>query len=344
MVRFLCSCDRSDSLASTLVVVTNLNLSLDHTEDSRYILASSEHKSTEIRGLDPHSEVPVYGPLLTLPEYKIQLGEILREYFESCDPEEVIRSLEELGCEEYSSEIVKKSISLAMDKGPRERELVSRLLTYLHPFPLESMESGFNILLDSLDDLETDVPDAKVMAASFLARAVVDEVLSPAYMSEQNNNRPGNTVIEKAVSLLSREHCTARLERVWGPGDGRPVSELKKDMDQLLQEYLMSCELDEAARCVKELDAPHFHHELLKRGVTLAIEADGKSDDVKNIDAMAALFGFLTQNAIVSEHQVKKGIHRLKERLPDLSLDVPEAPKLFDTFVAFATEREFLFN
>jgi hypothetical protein len=81
------------------------------------------------------------------------------------------------------------------------------------------------------------------MVSNFLARAVVDEVLSPAYLSEQNNKRPGDVVVEKAISLLSREHCTARLERVWGPGDGRPVAELKVEMDQLLQEYLLSREL-----------------------------------------------------------------------------------------------------
>ena len=84
-------------------------------------------------------------------------------------------------------------------------------------------------------------------------------------------------VVEKAVSLLSREHCTARLEKIWGPGDGRPVAELKTVMDQLLQEYLLSRELDEAARCVRELKATHFHHELVKRGVKIAMEQDGKS-------------------------------------------------------------------
>ena len=77
------------------------------------------------------------------------------------------------------------------------------------------------------------------MAGSFLARAVVDEVLPPAYLSTANNERPGDLVVEKAVSLLSREHCTARLERVWGPGDGRPVAELKVVLDQLLKEYLL---------------------------------------------------------------------------------------------------------
>ena len=182
------------------------------------------------------------------------------------------------------------------------------------------------------------------MVASFLARAVVDEVLPPAFLSEQNNDRPGDIVVEKAVSLLSREHCNARLEKVWGPGDGRPVEELKVDMDQLLQEYLLSRELDEAARCVKELEAPHFHHELVKRGVFAAMEMDGKgaaveSDALSNMDAMAALFGFLVRNAIVSDNQVKKGVDRLHKILPDLSLDVPAAPTLLEAFEKMALEQ-----
>ena len=73
------------------------------------------------------------------------------------------------------------------------------------------------------------------MVGSVLARAVVDEVLPPAFLSNRNNSHPGDEVVEKAVGLLSREHCTARLEHVWGPGDGRPVTELKDVMDQLLE-------------------------------------------------------------------------------------------------------------
>lgn len=175
------------------------------------------------------------------------------------------------------------------------------------------------------------------MVASFLARAVVDECLSPAFLSEQNNERPGDIVIEKAVNLLNREHCNARLEKVWGPGDGRPVSELKVEMDQLLEEYLMSRELDEAARCVKELDCRHFHHELIKRGTKAAMEVDGKKapEDpaaLSNLDAMAALFAFLMRNAIVSEYQVKKGVARLHQIIEDIALDVPMAPKLLKSF------------
>ncbi len=75
----------------------------------------------------------------------------------------------------------------------------------------------------------------QAMVGSFVARAVVDEVLPPAFLSNRNNTHPGDAVVEKAVGLLSREHCTARLEKVWGPGDGRPVDELKESMDQLLK-------------------------------------------------------------------------------------------------------------
>jgi MA3 domain len=102
------------------------------------------------RGYDPGTDKAVYGPLLTLCEFKVQLTECLYEYFDSCDADEVIRTLQELGCQEYHFEIVKKAVSLAMDKGPRERELTSRLLSCLQPAPLthSHMEAGFTILLD----------------------------------------------------------------------------------------------------------------------------------------------------------------------------------------------------
>ena len=138
----------------------------DEAEDSnKYILSSSSQAAdADKRGYDPHTTKAVYGPMLTLNEFKLQVAEIVKEYFDSADSDEVIRSLAELGCQEYHPDIVKKSISLAMDKGPRERELTSRLLTSLHPEPLsmDDLQAGFTILLDGLDDLCKDVPDAKV--------------------------------------------------------------------------------------------------------------------------------------------------------------------------------------
>ena len=133
----------------------------DETEE-KYVLGSTEDPET--RNYDPNEGRVVYGPMLTLSEFKLQVHENLEEYFDSCDTDEVIRSIDELKCREYHANIVKKAVSISLDKHPRERELISRLLTCLHPAPLtdKDMEEGFNILLDSLDDLTTDVPDAKV--------------------------------------------------------------------------------------------------------------------------------------------------------------------------------------
>ncbi|GKY97118.1 hypothetical protein MPSEU_000670200 [Mayamaea pseudoterrestris] len=340
-------------------------------EDSKYILTSHGGTLEQARGVDPSTRKQVYGPLLTLQEFKVQVSDCLLEYLQdSNDADEVIRCIQELACPEYYVRVlVKRVVSLALDMGPRQREWASRLLTCLHPVPMSEaeMQAGFQVLLDGMEDLSKDVPDAVNMVACFLARAVVDEVLPPAFLSQENDARPGDAVVARAISLLNREHATARLEKIWGPGDGRPVAELKQDMDQLLQEYLASRELDEAARCVKELDAKHFHHELVKRGVMCAMELDGAShcggskgkngaivangdkhvattatdndDELSNLDAMAALFGFLVSNAIVSENQVMKGVVRLHHLLDDIKLDVPSAPILLESFEKMAMEQ-----
>ena len=135
-----------------------------------YILSSAETacagaiQKNNPRGVDPSTSQAVYGPMLTESEFKHQVLVALQEYFDSNDSEEFIRTLLELKCEEYAATVVKKAVSLALDKGPRERESVSRLLAVLHPTPLADadMEQGFAALLDSLDDLQTDVPEAHV--------------------------------------------------------------------------------------------------------------------------------------------------------------------------------------
>lgn len=131
-------------------------------EEAPYVLGSHEDPVT--MGYHEAEGKKILGPMLTLSEFKLQLGQCLQEYFDSCDTDEVIQSIVELQCQEYHADVVKKCISISLDKHPRERELISRLLTCLHPSPLSdsNMEAGFNILLDSLDDLQTDVPDARV--------------------------------------------------------------------------------------------------------------------------------------------------------------------------------------
>lgn len=134
----------------------------DETKELPYVLSS--HENPHSQNFDPTKGRLIVGPMLTESEFKLQVQEILQEFFDSCDTDEVLRSIEELQCKEYHPDVVKKAISISLDRHPRERELISRLLTCLHPSPLKDrdMEEGFDILLDSLDDLTTDVPEARV--------------------------------------------------------------------------------------------------------------------------------------------------------------------------------------
>ncbi|CAM9340282.1 unnamed protein product [Ascophyllum nodosum] len=269
------------------------------------------------------------GPLYTLPEFKRKLKTILEEYFLSEDIGEVLRSVRELESPAYHYEIVKRGINMSLDARDHERELVSKLMSEAYPDVLSSREvcKGFERLFEMIDDIQIDAPNARTLVASFLARAVADEIIPPSVLRNAAFLSLGGEVVKGARRLLSRDHVLSRLEHVWGPGDGRPVGDLKVAIDQLLVEYLLSRQLDEAAACVKELDCNLFHHEIVKRGVKTAL--DGTDDDRT---AMSSLLAYLNSNEIISDGQILKGFNRLYEILPDLVLDTPSAPSLVDMF------------
>lgn len=56
----------------------------------------------------------------------------------------------------------------------------------------------------------------------------------------------------------------AHLDNIWGvAGALRPVKTITKQMELLLKEYLLSRDTQEAQQCIKNLEVPHFHHELI---------------------------------------------------------------------------------
>lgn len=162
--------DGSDHAAIQLDENDPLYVAEEDADPSSYILSSSEgadelrHSGASPSAYDASNDKAVYGPMLTLSEFKIRVSDAVREYFDSSDADEVVRCIDEMKCRDYHPEVIKRAISLGLDAGPRERELVSQLLACLHPNPLtdEEMEMGFEVLLDSIDDLVIDIPDAKV--------------------------------------------------------------------------------------------------------------------------------------------------------------------------------------
>ena len=260
---------------------------------------------------------------------------IIKEYFVSGDIDEILTSIYDINVPEYAYEFVKRSVNMSFDHGDRERELVSQLISNGYPdtFSASMIGKGFERLFELIDEIEKDAPTARDMLATFISRAVVDEVLPPSFLSDAVVKNLGGEIIEHSKRMLSRDHGGAKLEKVWGPGDGRPVEEMKVAVDQLLQEYLVSCDLVEASRCIKELQSPHFYHEIVKRAITHAMD---KTVDQRS--SMSALLAYLVERDQLTRYQAIKGFNRLHFLLPDLQLDTPAAAAILEEFVAKAKE------
>ena len=276
---------------------------------------------------------------LTLTAYKKEITPVIREYLATGDVSNAIASIEAIEAPEYSYEFVKRGINTSLDMNDRERERMSKLLSEGYPetFSSNMIGKGFERLFELVDEIEKDCPQCRDMLSTYLARCVVDEVLPPSFLNDAVVKNLGGEIVEYSKRLLSRDHAGAKLERIWGPGDGRPVEEMKVSVDQLLAEYLVSGDPDEASRCIKELNAPEFLHEIVKRAISLVVDKDDKQQQV-----MSNLLVTLTEQDQLTQAQAVKGFKRLYDRLDDLVLDAPKAPGVLTKFTAWAKEERIL--
>ncbi|WOL04417.1 hypothetical protein Cni_G13138 [Canna indica] len=302
---------------------------LDTDPDSRIDRNDPNYDSAE----EPYQLV---GATISNPidEYKKSVLTIVEEYFSTGDVELASTDLRDLGSDEYHHLFVKKLVSMAMDRHDKEKEMASVLLSALYADVISSAQisQGFSMLLESVDDLALDILDAVDVLALFIARAVVDDILPPAFLTKAkrslSENSKGLQVIETAEkSYLSAPHHAELVERRWGGTTHITVEEVKKKIADLLREYIQNGDTAEACRCIRELGVPFFHHEVVKRALTLAMEIQPSQPLILKLLKEAA------EECLISSSQMTKGFSRLAESLDDLSLDILAAKSLFQTIV-----------
>jgi hypothetical protein len=74
----------------------------------------------------------------------------------------------------------------------------------------------------------------------------------------------------------------------------------------------------------RDRKVPHFHHELVKKALVLAIEDQGA------VAMIVALLAHCGSSALILPEQFALGVQRTRQALPDLVLDVPTAPAALD--------------
>ena len=281
-------------------------------------------------------------PTPTKDEFKPIVVSALDEFLTNGDVDDFIVSLKECGADQSAAgsglapELVKRALLLALDRKTRDREQVSQLLAALclrRVLEPAQAAAGFGLLLtddDYLGDLVLDAPDALTALAQFVARAIVDEVLAPAFLEECVPGPRHGAKVLSGASVIRKAHTMSAVGRIWGPGDGRPVAERKREISLLLGEYLIGGDLTEATRCTRELESPYYLHELVKQAIVSSIDKTATEHKL-----VVQLFEHLCAEQLLRGNQLAQGFERTLERMDDLSLDVPNAlPVFLEAFVA----------
>lgn len=277
--------------------------------------------------------------------YKSLITKMTEEFFESSDVHEVGLILDQTEQPLYQHYFVKRLVTLAMDRGNREKEAAACLLSTLYPYHLDQsqIQRGFERLLESVDDLALDVPAASADLAMFIARAVVDDILPPKFIDVTLEGLlPGLRQSDKAADCidlahghLRDRHCTERVLRAWGDPEKSPIDAAKAAIQDLLREFLVNGSVEEARSCLRTLNARYFHHELVKRALVLCIEAAPGNPTAPRL---LGLLKVLANSGEVNEGQMRVGFERMTDVVVDLKLDVPNAEHRLEGLKLMAKE------
>ncbi|CAH1155166.1 unnamed protein product [Phaedon cochleariae] len=280
-------------------------------------------------------ELKAVVPEISDEEIKKKVEPFVLEYFENGDTHEAILSIEEQIPVNRRDALVEQLIEIAMDHKPSHREMTSVLISDLFPHTVteSDISKAFESLLANLNDLILDIPDAPTVLGNFIARAIADDCIPPKFIvatKEKSDNKDFQEALIRADTLLSMKHGLVRLDNVWGVGGAlRPVKALTRQMSLLLQEFLSSGDLEEASRCLRLLEVPHFHHELVYEAVVMAMEANSGLKE----ESLCNLLKSFSDAILITPDQLERGFLRVFDDLPDISMDVPLAYIILDRFV-----------
>jgi len=265
---------------------------------------------------------------------------IIQEYLVSGSIEEAEKNLLGLNATQNHPQFVKKALYIAMDKQAYERELVSKLLSsfYSKVISPKDLLDGFQLALDNLEDISLDIPEATDFLSKFLARAVVDEIIPPIFLSQAHSSNPkANSSLNLATALSTENHGGERLAHIWGPGDLHSVKRLKAEVQTQLEEFLLNGDKAEAERSVRKLNAPSFHFQIVKQALRLMLEkTPAEQRKIMN------LLKYFNEVALISSDYMAKGFNCCFSALDDIKLDVPNAATQLGEFVDTAKNENWL--
>jgi len=280
---------------------------------------------------DSEEDAYIPRPPPAIENFKLRVKGILDEYFASGDVEEAKRALIELDHPDFHHEFVKSAISRAFDGHDRERELASNLLPRLYPNVIthNKIVEGFTTLLERIEDLKLDIPNAPEYLSMFLARAVVDDLLPPAFLSSDSADvELAKETLVKAKKLIQGKGAFKRVAHIWGPGGDQSVKRFKERAQSILDEYIVSNDIIETDKAIRELNVASFHWYVVKKAVLLALDAKES-----NVDKIVKLLSTFSTSQLISEAHFVAGFDSCASMIEVIEIDTPRGRDLLSQFV-----------
>lgn len=274
-------------------------------------------------------------PPLEERDFEKTVAPIVQEYFEHAEAKEVAEQLAELNLGPLRSQVASLAVVLALEAKSSQRELTSRLLAQLVPSVLScsDLETSLDQLLRELPDLVLDTPGAPQLVGQFIARAVLDQILPRSYIEGYKGRVDcewARAALDRAAVLLKMSLGGLRIDNHWGSGGGlRPLTLLIKEMNLLLKEFILSGDPEEAQRCLRDLEVPHFHHEFVYEAIVMVLESKGE----KTFSMVLQLLQSLANSSVITGDQIRRGYDRVYMDIADINIDVPRAYFILEQFV-----------
>jgi len=273
------------------------------------------------------------------------LDSIIGEYFNNASLEDFLDSVEGLMVRRERNRILEKLIENSLEHKNEYRELASKAIKFCREqnyWNEIEVARAFCSLLDRLEELILDTPDAPLVVGKFVARADWDGCLPDNFLEEERYGASDTLTLkclDQAYAVIKDSHSVATC---WGTviGGFTDTNTLTEKIRELLKEFVSSGDKEEAVRCLKDLDVPHYHHELVYEAILISMEAE----DDRVINSMTWLLHYMSKEGVVSVDQMQSGFCRFYADVDDIMLDIPHVHAQLEKMVSRVAQRNLISN
>jgi hypothetical protein len=183
-----------------------------------------------------------------------------------------------------------------------------------------------------MEDLILDAPAAAEHIRKFWAWVVLEELVPPAALQAVRRLRIGGPrgikLVEEVEAWIADPVVTSSA-LFSDAVDVMRQNEFREAVLKAISEYFDSVDAPEFARILRTLDLDEAQQriEIVRKVISGALDRQAK-----DCHAAVSLLQYLVDQGDLRAPDLAKALQQLRERLPDLKLDVPDAEPILNTF------------